>query len=301
MAKCPKCGKKLTFLNVSQFCPECGVNMRYYNFEENFIEEAKYAELSNASVHVKIKRLKASFIGSKLTIFRLIACLLPIVGLLIPAASFTIDLPFKSNDLQISGLGIYSMFSGGDLNFIMGSKGDFSPFNALFTALIGYVAIALMAVFVLLLTILCFISYKNMQKIICVFDIFGVAACIADAVLVSKFVCACTGYIISAKSGFGLYVTIALFLVDFAVNLILAIKGIPVEYGEGMVERNEIYQKLKKGEVKLSDLPQPVVETEETRKIDEEIRKEEEKLAKQLASSEEKDTEEGEPDEEKED
>ncbi len=285
MAKCPKCGKKLTIFNISQFCPKCGVNMRYYNFENNFIEEAKYAELSNAAVHVKFKRLKAAYIGTKLTIFRLVAALLPVIALLIPAASFTIKLPFKTSDMAVSGLGIYNMFSSEDLMFIMDTKGDFAPFGALFNSLLGYVAVALCTVFVLLMTILCFISYKNMQKIICVFDGLGVIASVVDIVLIGKFVKACTGYVISAKLGAGLFIAIAMFIIDFVINLILAIKGIPVEYGEGMIERNEIYKKYKKGEVKLSDLPQPVVETEETRKIDEEIRKEEERLKKQLAES----------------
>ena len=64
MAKCPKCGRKLRILDVSQFCPGCGVNMRFYNFEENFIREAKLAELSQAGLKVKLRNLKYSFSGS---------------------------------------------------------------------------------------------------------------------------------------------------------------------------------------------------------------------------------------------
>ena len=290
MAKCPKCGKKLTILNVSQFCPACGVNMRFYNFEENFMREAKYAELSNAVIHVKIKRLKAALIGSKLAILRLIAVLFPIAGLLAPAANLSISLPFRSVDTSISGLGIYSMFSDGTLDFIMNMKssgliGD--PVNALFNAIAGYALIAVFAVLVLLLSVLCFISYKNMQKIICVFDCLGIVVCAVDFMLIRYLVSACgVSPVISASFSFGLAVEALMFALNFAVNMALVIVGIPVEYGEGMLERAEIYKDYKKGRVNLDELPQPVVETEETRKIDEEILKEEENLKKKMQEKE---------------
>ena len=72
MAKCPKCDRKLRILDVSQFCPACGVNMRFYNFEENFIREAKLAELSQAGLKVRTRNLKYSFSGSKLVTAKLV-------------------------------------------------------------------------------------------------------------------------------------------------------------------------------------------------------------------------------------
>ena len=80
---------------------------------------------------------------------------------------------------------------------------------------------------------------------------------------------------LEGKNGFGLIVCILMFAAVFVVNLLLVKKGIPVEYDEGMVERAEIYKKVKAGEIDIDSLPQPIVETEETRKIDEEIAKEE--------------------------
>ena len=38
MAKCPKCGRKLTLFDWKPNCPECGVNLVYYGMEE-FPEE----------------------------------------------------------------------------------------------------------------------------------------------------------------------------------------------------------------------------------------------------------------------
>ena len=81
--------------------------------------------------------------------------------------------------------------------------------------------------------------------------------------------------LISGKGGFGLIFTMLMFAVVFYVNLMLWKKGIHPVYDEGVEERVRIYKELKDGKINIDDLPQPVVETEATRKIDEEIAKEE--------------------------
>lgn len=275
MAKCPKCGHKLRLIDIGQNCPECGVNMNLHNFEERFYHEAKIAELSQAGISCKIRRLKASFIGSKLTIARLVVMILPVVALLIPAGSTTITVPFRESNIAISLLGIYNAFSGGELNLIMSLKSgnsEASIFSSLFTAFIIFAAAALIAVIVLLLSVLCFVSIKNMQKITCVFSAVGIVCCIAGIIATFSFVSKSEGSLIfNSSNGFGLYVTALMFAACFVVNLLLWTKGIDVEYNEGQVERSEIWLKVKSGEINIDDLPYPVVETAETRKIKEEI------------------------------
>ncbi|MBQ7637353.1 MAG: hypothetical protein IJS90_00445 [Clostridia bacterium] len=284
MANCPNCGKKLTLANLSQFCPECGVNMRFVNFEENFFREAKYAELSQAGIKVKFRRFKAAFVGSKLTIVRLCVSLLPILSLLIPTGGYTIKLPFYESSAGFGVMGLVSLFTGGDLGYILGMTGsDFSggTFTWLRTALFSFLAVAGIAVFVLLATILCFLSIKNMQKIISAFSFAGIAAAIAALVLINVFASKCSGTpVVSGSGGFGLIVSIAAFAAVIAVNMILDKKGVPVEYGEGMEERARLFKELKAGRIDLDSLPQPVVETSETRKIDEEIAQEKEDYRK---------------------
>lgn len=280
MAECPKCGKKLHLYNVSQFCPECGVNMRFYGFEDTFFREAKLAELTQAGVHIKIRRLKASFIGSKLCIARLVVMLLPIVALLLPNGKLSVSMPFKSMNYDIGALGIYNMFTDGGFNYIMGMKSSElfgADFSAVVTALFAYASVAVFGVLVLLLSILCFASYKNMQKVICVFAALGFADSFTAMFIVNGLENKLAGSaMLSAGKGFGLLAAAAMFAAVFAVNLLLCVKGIPVEYDEGMLERAAIYKKVKAGKVSLDELPQPVIETEETRKIDAEIAKEEE-------------------------
>ena len=171
------------------------------------------------------------------------------------------------------------MFSGGVLDYVLkmtSSVLDASAFGALRTALFSYAAIAVVGVIILFTSLLCFISVKNMQKINVALSGVGIVTCIVSWILISSFVKkAQTSLLLSGKNGWGLIVVIAMFAVVLAVNLLLSIKGIPVEYDEGMTERAAIYKKVKAGEIDIDTLPQPVVETAETRKIDEEIAKEE--------------------------
>lgn len=286
MANCPKCGKHLHFYNVSQFCPECGTNMNFYGFVDKFYREAKMAELSQANVHVMIKHIKAAYIGSKLAIARLCVCLLPAVAFLVPAGWFSFCVPFVEGRYDFSGLGIYNMFTAGGLDYLFGMMNSSlagGEFKSLVFAMVAYALAAVMAVLVLLMSLLCLFSYKNMQKITAVISIIGIVDAAAAMILYSVFVKGLKSGLIEGGNGFGIIVVILMFAVVFVINFLLWKKGIPVEYGEGMVERTEIYKKVKKGEINIDDLPQPVVETEETRKIEEEIRKEEEEFERKHA------------------
>ena len=80
MAKCPKCGRKLTLFDWKPNCPECGINLVYYGLEDKLLDEADAAEAEHAKLQKKIDRLKAAFIGSKLTIARIFLSLLPIAA-----------------------------------------------------------------------------------------------------------------------------------------------------------------------------------------------------------------------------
>lgn len=283
MSHCPKCGAKLKLTDISQFCPNCGVNMRFVNFEENFYREAKQAELSQANMSMKIRNMKAAFVGSKLAIARLAVMLLPIVSLLVPFGSFTLSLPYKAETYQFSALGLYGLFNNGGLNYIFSMTSAFvngERFSSLRNSLISYAAVAVFGVLILFVSILCFISIRNMQKINVVLSALGAVACVVSVIFIRKFVVTAEytdnfGELLNGRAGLGFLVCLAAFAAVFIVNLLLSRKGIPVEYDEGTLERVEILKKVRSGELDIDSLPQPIVETEETRKIDEEIAKEE--------------------------
>lgn len=279
MAKCPKCGRRLRIFDISQFCSGCGVNMRFYNFEENFIREAKLAELSQAGLKVKIRNLKYSFSGSRLVTAKLIVMLLPLLSLLIPSGNITISLPFITSEAHFGILGIVNIVTGGSLNYIFemcSSAVVGAEFSALRNALFGFVAVAVCALLCFIFSFFGFISIKNMQKITTVTAGLGIIFSIATLALIGVFNSAVDGAIIlSGSCGVGLIVTVLMFGAVFFVNLLLWKKGIHPVYDEGVEERVRIYKEVKAGKINIDDLPQPVVETEATRKIDEEIAKEE--------------------------
>lgn len=289
MSKCPKCDKKLRITDISQFCPSCGVNMRFYNFEENFIKEAKYAELSQARLKVMLRNLKYSFSGSRYITAKFIVMLLPLVSLLIPSGNFSIAFPFFSSDSHFGILGFVTTFTDGSLGYILGMGSSSlvgAGFSALRNAIFAYIAVALFAVFCFLFSVFGFISIKNMQKITTVTAGLGIAASIVTLIMIGVFNSAAKGNLILTGSfGIGLIVTILMFGAVFFVNLMLWKKGIHPVYDEGVEERVRIYKKVKSGEINIDDLPQPVVETEETRKIDAAIAEEEAVFQKTMAEN----------------
>lgn len=283
MAVCPKCKQKLGLFDWGQNCPHCGVNMRFYNFEENFYREAKMAELSSAKVSIKIKQMKAALIGGALPIARLSALLLPLLSVLIPVLHFRLILPFAERTYALSGIGLYNMFSDGTLSFILSMADD--PFNgavfgALRNVLFAEVGAAVLGLLVFLLTVLCFISVRKMSVILCAVCALGMADSAAILVTAIRFCASAAGTpdpVLSGTMSFGFVVTFLMFAAVFVLNLLVAKKGVEIEYGEGDLERAEIARKVRSGELDLDDLPQPIVETSETRAIEEEIRKQHEK------------------------
>lgn len=277
MAVCPKCQKKIPFYHLGQMCPHCGVNMRFYNFDVNFYRDAKRAELSLAKTSIFISHVKASFIGSVLTKVRLGLMLLPVISLLAPFANAAVKLPFVEGNISVSGLGLYNAFSQGYVDFVLAMiKGgaDADAFKALLFPIGALVVLALLAVIILLLTILSFASIKKMHKVLCGFGLAGVIVSVAAGILSFRFASvasASAGSIITGSASFGAAVAAVAFGANFVINLLIVKKGYNIEYKEGVLERAEIAKKIKSGEINLDDLPQPVVETEETREIDREI------------------------------
>lgn len=278
MSTCPKCQRKLRIIDIGQNCPHCGVNMRFYNFDKTFVEEAKQAELSMANVHVKLRKFKTALIGSKLAVARLVLGFLPVVSMLLPVGNVSLDIPFAAQEFTVSGLGIYTIFSNGVLNLLMdlvSAPVNGKAFSYVMIVLGVYLIAALCAVLSLLFSILSFINIKKMARAICGLGVIGVICGIVSTIL-------CAGIpnsvVITGGASFGVAAIIVLFGVDFSINFLIAKNGLPIEFEEGDLERYEIRKKVKKGELKLEDLPQPIVETAATREIEEQIKKEQMKF-----------------------
>ena len=279
LAVCPKCKEKIPFYHLSQFCPHCGVNVRFYDFDKKFYRDAKRAELSVAKTNIFIAHIKAALIGSKLSIIRLCVMILPLVSLLVPYATAKITQPFVDDKLMVSALGLYQAISGGHLDYVMTmmkSGIDAQAFRALALVMGGIALTAVAAVVLVLLTVLSFTSIKKMPKVLVGICVIGIALTAATAVLAFRFVSvadASRGTIVRGGVSFGYIVTALMFAVNLVINTLIIKKGYNIVYKEGDLERKEIAKKVKAGEIDIDSLPQPIVETEETRQIDLEIRK----------------------------
>ncbi len=289
MARCPKCDKRLRITDISQFCPHCSVNMRFYNFEENFIREAKLSELSQAGMKVKLRNLKYSFTGSLWVRLKLAFCALPLLSLLIPSGDVIISFPLVNEATHFGILGLVNIITGGSLPYILemcSSPVSGAEFTALRNALICYVAVALMALLSFVFCLLGFISIRNMQKLSAIFSGAGILSSAAALFLINSFSRASEGsLILQGSTGFGLIVSALAFSLVLFVSVMLWKKGIHPVYDEGVEERVRIYKQVKAGKINIDDLPQPVVETAATRKIDEQIAKEEKEFFERLSLS----------------
>ena len=83
-ATCPKCGRVLRAWEWRQNCPQCGVNLIGYDLQARLQRDADQAETEFAMVQPYIDRAKASYVGSKAAIVRMVCHLLPFGMLFLP-------------------------------------------------------------------------------------------------------------------------------------------------------------------------------------------------------------------------
>jgi len=281
MSNCPHCNKRLRIIDWRPNCPNCGVNLMFYGFEERFYEDAKRSELSMAGMRVGSKRAKASLAGSLWAKIRLIICIFPLASLLLPWGHLSAQLPFAAQKWQAGILGFMNLFMG-NLDVIPYLRAMWgSQWSAVFQwgiLLLGATALAaVLALLVLILSLFSFLSLKRMSTGVVVTSVLGMLACVGGFVLgllLKQASAALASPIFSGALGYGALLGFAMFACTAVASFILCKNGVHVDYAEGDVERAAIYKKVKAGEIKLADLPYPVVETEATREMEAMIEKE---------------------------
>lgn len=255
MANCPKCGRKLTLLDWRPNCPGCGVNLVYYGMEERLLKEADAAEAEHARLQKRIDRLKASFVGSKLTVIRIVLSVLPIAALMLPLCSVSYSGPFiEATTTNVNAIEIYNLVSSLDFGALFTMIGS----DLLGTSFIGYfgalACILLSLVFVIvslvMLTLAC--SPKGNPRNITLNSIaivFAVASIVFFTVF-SNGITAVFPDFISGSVGFGIFVYIAMLALLLAINIIIAVKGVDVKYKQcyvGGIPAEEYFGLVEKG------------------------------------------------------
>ncbi len=255
MANCPKCGRKLTLFDWKPNCPDCGVNLVYYGMEERLLDEADAAEAEHARLQKRIDRLKASFVGSKLTVIRIILSILPIATLLLPLCTITYSGPFIEEVTKNIGLiELINVITSLDIDALLTMIGS----GIVGTSFIGYagalVCLLLSVVFIVisLLMLMLACSPKGNPRNITL-NIITIALAAASPVFFNIFatnISAVFPDFVSGKIGFGIFVYIAALALLLAINIIIAVKGVNVKYKQcyvGGIPAEEYFELVEKG------------------------------------------------------
>ena len=236
MANCPKCGYKLRMIDIKAECPKCGVNLMYYNHQERLAEDADKAEEEHIRMQPKIDRIKFAFIGTKLSIVRLISLFIPIGMLFLPLAHITVNAPFKSIDTNISVLNIvmdvimdmdfgivFDMIAGSDLTRV-----------AFITYLLSMVFLLVAAVFAILNipfdAVSC--SPKGFKRNV-TFSACGIGFTVLSIISFLVFnsqLSSAFGAMYSGSLSFGAFLVILGFVAIIVINILIKKQNAPVKY-----------------------------------------------------------------------
>ena len=256
MANCPKCGRKLTLLDWKPNCPECGVNLVYYGMEERLMDEADKAEAEHARLQKRIDRLKASFVGSKLAIVRIILSVLPIAALLLPLASISFNGPYiEATTTSINAIEIYNLVSSLDFDALftmIGSGVVGSSFIGYAGALVG-ILLSLVFVILSLLLLMLACSPKGCVRNL-IMNSLAIVAAVVSIVMFTQFANGITAvfpdFVTDASIGFGIFVYIGMLALLLGLNIYLTINKIEVKYKQcyvGGIPAEEYFELVEKG------------------------------------------------------
>lgn len=267
--KCPKCGGEIPFYNLKPNCMHCGVNIMYYTQEEGLIRDAKRTELEGAVARMVIARIKASFIGSKLVIVRLVFTVLAAAALLVPYGGARYVAPLFDENYSVGIIGIIKGFQNGFILKLPSFLGSEVFGTATKIAMIPTVFFLIVTILDILIFGALLLSFLNIEKgttfmkntavVGASVSIIGQIAVLAGVLRIEKTFAAV------AYFGFGALVSLAMFIVLFILNRIVLKKGIEPTYRENDLKRRDTLKKVRAGEINLDDLSLPVFESEEER------------------------------------
>ena len=255
MATCPNCGYKLKIYEWKPDCPKCKVNLVYYGMEEKLQNDADKAEAEHARVQKKIDRLKASFVGSPLTLARLILSVVALGPLFLTLCSVSYCGPFiESTTKNINILSLYNFVSS--LNF----DSLFAMFNS---ALLGKAFIFFLVSFatVLLSAVLIIVSIValtaacgpkgNIRNI--TLNVIMIVLAVVSAFSFVRFsggIHSVFPEFYSGSLGIGAFVYIAALAVVLAINIIITVKGVDIKYKQtyvGGIPSEEYFRLVEEG------------------------------------------------------
>ncbi|MBQ7548409.1 MAG: hypothetical protein IJT03_01745 [Clostridia bacterium] len=241
MDVCPKCGRKLTLLDLKPECPKCGVNLLYYNINERLEVDAINAELEHARTVHRLNRAKAAMVGSVFTIVRIVLLAVVVGMFFLPLAKLSIAAPYVDKAVSINAIGLYEGISAMDFDGLLKMFGSAVLGKSFILYAVSIVTIILAALAALLELILSFLSCsKRGFARNLIFAVSGIVFAVVSIITFSLFISNISGIlpgVITGSVGFGVYLVIAAFVLVIAINIIIKIKGVKIEYQEVYVDR----------------------------------------------------------------
>ncbi len=246
MAECPKCKEHLRLLDWKPNCPHCGANIVVYDLQERLMQEADAAEVQYYHFQKKVDRLKASFIGSKLSVVRIFTSLLPIAALFLPIVKINLTAPFEPYSGNMAFLDIYNMFDKLDIGaFVTAIETDFAA-GIMFT---GAVLGLLLSVVIMLLHFLCnMLACSPKGKIRnYTLDIIYLVLVIAAMGL---FAFIPENPFVSGSLGIGAFLYLALVILNFVIDILVFRENIEIKHAQcfvGGIPIEEYFEMVEKG------------------------------------------------------
>lgn len=254
MANCPKCGAHLKVTDWRPNCPHCGVNLIYYGMEERLLEDADKAESEHAVFQKKIDRVKAVFIGSPLTIVRLVLSILPIAALMLPLANVSFWGPFFEKKVSVNAITIYETVSALDFDALFKYMGSDFFGNTFLFYFLSLLTILLCAVFIIVSLVMIAVSCsKKGSRRNIVFNCITIALAAASAVFFTLFSQNIVKFfpdVFTGSVGFGAYIFVATLVALLVINIVITNKGINVKYKEtfiGGIPSEQYFEYVKQG------------------------------------------------------
>lgn len=269
MANCPNCGVHLKKTYWKPNCPNCNVNIFYNGMQERLENDVKTAEISLNKMYAMLDRAKASYVGSKLAIIRIILTLIPIGALFLPLAKLSVNVPFVSESFSINALTLYNAVSTMDFDGLFGmfSSETLSLAVILFALSIVFVALGAVASLVGFILLFLSCSPKGIQRnlgfagiALSCYVLSGVAFLVSGSQFASVLG---DGY--SASISFGYFILLALAIAPIVINIMIKENPIVVK-SSAEKRKQEIAEKAAK---MAADLEEAKKKEEEQRMIEE--------------------------------
>lgn len=288
MATCPKCGYKLKLTDWRPDCPKCGINLVYYGMEESLLDDADAAEAEHAHFQKRIDRLKASFIGSPLTIIRIVLSLLPLGPLFLTLAKISYSGPFiEAKSVNVTALTLYNFVSSLDFDSLFAMFDSALLGKAFIFFAVSIVTILLSAVLILV-SLICLIMacgpHGNVRNI--TLNSIMIALSVVSVIsfsLFSSVVSKVFPDFYSGSLGIGAFVYIGALCLLLLINILIAVKGVNVKYKQcyiGGIKSEEYFELVANGTDKEE------IRAKMSAALDERAREaEEEKLKKEAEKS----------------